>query len=79
MIGLQCRLATRLECSVCKQPIDDEEVHEGEVMGILFGHRKYALCCCCHQQVDPSTARNRGYRDRWDRWYGKLASRAQAK
>jgi hypothetical protein len=76
MIGMGFRQTfqqtQRLECSVCKQPFDDEHVRDSETCGVMFGYANYAICCCCRQEVTPDTAGSRLYRNRWRRWYRRL-------
>lgn len=63
---------TILECGVCGQPIDGEEVKAGMILAKLLGDgltlrgpfpdKAYAFCPCCFQEVPHS--KDLGYRQK---------------
>jgi hypothetical protein len=67
-MGLSMRMSIRLamECSVCRQILDDHKRDVTAIEAAIFGAASYAVCCACGMEVVERHDRN--YRKRWRRW-----------
>jgi hypothetical protein len=61
------RMTLIMECSICKQPVDDEDQTAVQVR--LFGAKQYSICIGCGQEVANP---DRPYKTRWGVRYRSL-------
>ena len=57
-------LRQTIECTCCRQEIDDEKQQTGRLGFMLYGAAPYAICVLCHQEV-PKEKQHRHYKARY--------------
>lgn len=60
------------QCTVCRQYLNEDNLRDTSQQVVLFGAKPWAVCPCCHQEVDKKMIKNRAYRKRALAWVNKL-------
>jgi len=70
------RIYLTLECSMCKQYMDDEKAEHDVMMAQFFGCKKYAVCLNCKQEVSEAD-QTLSYKQRWTRRWNQAKKEAE--
>ena len=68
---LSLRLASFLECRVCRLNASREVEKNLTAEVALFGNTKYIKCPNCQKPVDERSAKDKNYRRRWRQFVRK--------
>ena len=63
-LSFRLRLLQTLECKVCHQAIDSQQIEDDNTEQKLFGVAKYARCPSCSRTVESPENKDENYRAR---------------